>query len=116
MYSIHLDKLLFFAHHGMHDEERVTGTHFEVCIDLGFAIESTIEKLADTVDYSEVYKIVQAHMKQPAALLEKLAGKMADDIQQYDKRIHTINIRINKLQPPIANFTGNVGVSISKSY
>jgi dihydroneopterin aldolase len=116
MYSIHLDKLRFFSHHGMHDEERITGTHFEVSIDLGFAIEAPIEKLSDTVDYSEVYKIVQSHMQKPAALLEKLAGHMADDIQHYDNRIHTINIRINKLQPPIANFTGNVGVSISKSY
>ena len=116
MYKIHLDNLLFFAHHGLHDEEQIAGTHFEVSVQLDFNTEQPVEKLSQTIDYTEIYKIIQQHMREPVALLEKLAGKMADTIYEYDNRIHTIYIRIKKLQPPIANFSGNVSVVITKTY
>ena len=115
MYTIHLEKMMFFAHHGLHDEEKIAGTHFEISIDIDINSHA-VEKLEDSVDYAMVYEIVKSNMQAPIALLEKLAAQIADAIYAYDKKVSKINIRINKLQAPIAHFSGIVGVSFCKSY
>lgn len=116
MYSIHLDNLEFFAHHGLHDEERITGTQFKVSLQVDLQNNNPIEHLDETVDYSKIYQIVQSHMQRPEALLEKLASNLAAEIYDSCNGIKKINIRINKIQPPISNFTGQVGVSFDKQY
>lgn len=116
IYSIHLDDLQFFAHHGLHDEEKITGTRFEVSLQLDFTSDKQIDHLNQTVDYAAVYEIIKKHMQRPEALLERLAANLAGEIQQHHSLITKINIRINKIQPPLSNFTGKVGVSYCKSF
>ncbi len=116
MFTIQLDKLKFFAHHGIHDEEAITGTQFEVDASLGFEPGEKISRLEQTINYVDVYAVISKHMKTPEALLESLAENMADDIRKLDNRILSINITIKKLHPPVKNFSGSVGVSYSKTY
>lgn len=112
--TIHLDKLEFFAHHGLHDEEAITGTNFIVSVALSFNPAEKIEHLQQTINYTEVYNIIEKHMQHPVALLEMLAENMADEIIAHDKRIRDISIRINKVQPPIRGFRGEVGITFQK--
>ncbi len=115
MFSIHLDKMKFFAHHGLHDEEGITGTEFEVQVNISFDAEK-VESLHDTVNYVTVYEIVKQKFLHPARLLETLAQDIVAEIRKTDVRIMSINITIHKINPPICNFTGSVGVSFSKSF
>ncbi|MEO7523600.1 MAG: dihydroneopterin aldolase [Ferruginibacter sp.] len=116
MITIHLNRLEFFAHHGLHDEEAVTGTNFRISVSLSFEPEGKITSIQQTVNYADVYKIIEDHMAHPVALLEMLAENMCDAIYLHDKRIKNINITINKIHPPIPNFIGQVGVTFHKAF
>ncbi len=114
--TIHLNKLEFFAHHGIHDEEAITGTNFEVSVSVSFEPPGKITSLQQTINYVDVYKAIEKHMVHPVALLEMLAENMADAIYLLDKRIKNINITINKMHPPVRNFIGQVGVTFQKEF
>ena len=116
MFTIHLNKLAFFAHHGLHDEEAITGTDFEIDVSVQFDAGGKITSIHQTINYVAVYDTIKKHMIHPVALLETLAQNITEDIYLLDNRINSINININKLHPPIRNFIGSVGVSYSKAF
>lgn len=116
MITIHLNNCQFFAHHGLHAEESVLGTKFEVSVTLTIDAPDTISSIHQTVNYVDVYHIINKHMEHPKALLETLATGICDEIYSFDNRIKTVEISIQKLNPPILGFTGSVAVSISKSF
>lgn len=116
MFTIHLHDLKFFAYHGLYEEERKTGNNFEMNVDVVADIPDTVTKLEQTIDYAEVYQIIETRMKQPTALLETLINDLAEKIYQYDKRIKSVSITIKKLSAPIKFFNGVVGVSYKKDF
>ena len=116
MFTIRLNKLLFFAYHGVHAEETIVGGEFEVSAQITFADTKKVEALADTLNYVNLYEIIKDHFSKPVPLLETLAQNISEEIYKVDDRITSINITIDKLNAPICNFTGTVGINYSKSY
>jgi dihydroneopterin aldolase len=116
MITIHLEKCRFYAHHGLHTEERVLGTTFEVSISLSLEDPGKIQSIQQTVNYVDIYDIVKKHMAHPRALLETVASSICDDIYSFDNRIKTIDISIRKLNPPIEGFEGSVSISMNKAF
>lgn len=116
MNSIQLNNLRFFGHHGYHDEEGVVGTNFEISVDISFDAPEKILTLPQTINYVEVYEVIKVIFLKPTKLLETIADDICESIASIDKRIRTINISITKLNPPLSNFIGSVGVSLSKTY
>jgi 7,8-dihydroneopterin aldolase/epimerase/oxygenase len=116
MFTVHLNKLLFFAHHGVHDEEGIIGTDFEVSVSVSFNASEKIIALHDTINYVSVFEIIKMRFAIPERLLETLVQHIVDDIYAIDNRITTINISIYKINPPISNFIGSVGVTYTKSF
>ncbi|MBS1495862.1 MAG: dihydroneopterin aldolase [Bacteroidetes bacterium] len=116
MVTIHLNNLRFFAHHGVHAEEAIIGNDFEVSVEVAFDVPEKVQSLSDTVNYVSIYQAIKNTFIHPSKLLETLAGNICDEIYKTDNRIKNINITIYKLNPPIPNFIGNVGVSYSKCY
>ena len=116
MITIQLNNCRFYAHHGLHSEEKVLGTTFETSVTLTIDAQDPIHSIQQTVNYVDVYDIIKKHMAHPKALLETLATHICDDIHLFDKRIKTVDISIKKLNPPIEGFSGSVAVSISKKY
>lgn len=114
-YTIHLNDLEFFAHHGWHNEEALAGGNFKVNVSLQFDAFD-VEALEDTINYVDIYTLIKDKVNEPVRLLETLATEICVAIKEIDDRIKTINITITKLNPPITNFIGNVAVSLSKSY
>ncbi|MEO6583364.1 MAG: dihydroneopterin aldolase [Ferruginibacter sp.] len=116
MITIALNNLVFYSHHGVHPEETVLGTHFELDVAVTFEEKGVIKNLEDTVDYVSIYQIIQQHMQRPSRLLETVAMQLAEEIYKNNSGITTINICISKLNPPINNFTGKVGITYRKDY
>ncbi len=116
MFKIQLNKLSFFSHHGLHDEEAETGNDFEIDVSVEFDTNENIHSIGQTINYVAVYEVIKKHMSIPVALLETLAQDITEDIYSLDNRITSIHITINKLHPPIRNFVGSVGVSYSKAF
>ncbi len=116
MFTIHLNNLKFFAYHGLHEEEGILGTDFEVSVSISFKGADKVLSLKDSIDYVSAYEIIKQIFAIPEKLLETLAQTIVEALHDFDKRISTINISIEKINPPISNFVGKVGVSYSKSF
>ncbi len=112
MLSIHLHNLLFFAHHGLYEEETVVGNQFELNISVRHQpAQMPINHLSDTINYVAVYELVKKRMSIPTHLLETLVMEMAEQILAQFSLAEEVTIAIRKLHPPIAGMKGSVGVS-----
>jgi 7,8-dihydroneopterin aldolase/epimerase/oxygenase len=116
MITVHLHNLLFSGYHGVHDEERVLGNTYELNIDVTVDAKDHIDQLHQTADYVAIYEVVKKRMQIPSALLETVAQDLTDLIHIYDNRIKSVAVSIKKLNPPIVNFQGSVGVSYTKEF
>ncbi len=116
MFTIHLNKLLFFARHGLHEGESVTGTNFEINVSIQFDVVGKIDSIQQTINYAEVYALIKRQLETAVPLLEILAQNITGEIYLLNDQIRKIDVNIIKLNPPISNFSGNVGVSYSKEF
>lgn len=116
MFTIHLNNCRFFARHGIHKEEAITGADFEVNLEASFEENGAIEKLEDTINYVSLHDIIKKHLAEPRALLETIAQQIANDIYADDNRITAIAVSIKKINPPIVNFSGSVSITYAKKY
>jgi 7,8-dihydroneopterin aldolase/epimerase/oxygenase len=116
MFTIHLQNCRFFAHHGLHEEEAIVGAAFEVSLSASFEEDGNITRMNQTIDYVTIFEMVKKHFERPRQLLETLAQEIAADVCNIDARVRTVDIHLTKLNPPIANFTGSVGVSYTKRF
>lgn len=116
MITVSLNDLIFFSHHGLHEEETIVGTHFEIDAEITFQEDKRIVSLDQTVNYVNMYNVIKEHMKRPTRLLETVAMDIAKDIREKNNFVKIINISIRKLNPPINNFTGKVGITYRKEY
>jgi dihydroneopterin aldolase len=105
--------MLFFAHHGCFEAERVVGTRF--CVNLSFDVDTVkaeySDDIADTVSYLDVYQIVKAEMQIPSNLLEHVARRIIDAIAREFPAISNVVVEIQKLNPPLG---GEVGAATVK--
>ena len=116
-FNIELKGLRFFAEHGMYEEERRVGNEFEV--DISVACKSPKKKITSieqTINYVELYRILQEEFAKRRQLLETLAMDIAERIQVQFDEIQTLLITIRKLNPPITNFSGSVAITYSKEF
>lgn len=115
--TLHLHQLNFFAYHGVHPEEKLLGNEFELNISVSFfSTHSTINHIDETIDYSAIYTIVKAEMLQPRELLETFLSQLAEKIKETYPQITRLVMSLYKLQMPINNFKGRIGVEIEKDY
>ena len=75
---IFLDRIRFFAHHGVGRQETLVGNEFVVSlrlkVDIGHAMQT--DDVTDTVSYAEVYEAVKKEMEIPSKLLEHVGGRI----------------------------------------
>lgn len=110
--QIHLQKVRFFSHHGMHPGEEITGGKFEISLVTHYLpIKIPIIKIEETLDYTALFEIIKEKMKKPVHLLETLATEIAGEIIAKFSIVTEVEISISKLHPPIKNFEGSVGVT-----
>ncbi|MBV9986664.1 MAG: dihydroneopterin aldolase [Chitinophagaceae bacterium] len=116
MLSIHLHNLIFFAHHGIHQEERILGNEFELNMTVKHSPKQLpVKHLSDTIDYISVYELVKKRMALPTALLETLATDIAKQVLMEFSMAEFVHISIRKLYPPVSQLKGSVGVSFDLS-
>ena len=110
--QINLQKVRFFAFHGLDEGEEIAGGEFEVNLATYYKpVKIPINKIEETIDYTVLLSIIEERMKKPAHLLETLATEIASEIIAKFSIVTGVEISISKLHPPIANFEGAVGVT-----
>jgi len=101
MICVGFEGLQFHAYHGLYDEEKQLGNHFEVDISVEIRENDHIERINDTVDYTEVYEIIRKQMGKRVDLLETLANNIIESIWHDFPFVQHIDLMIRKLNPPI---------------
>lgn len=115
--TILLRNLQFYAHHGLHGEERKTGCTFEVNVAIDYSTgDEVLHHIADTINYATVYEMIKEKMVAPSDLLETVAMQLSEGLKTRFPQIRKISISIFKLHPPIPNFAGQVGVRFEKEF
>lgn len=114
MSIISLEGMEFFAYHGCFKEEQVIGTKF--LIDLFIETETTEAELSDnlskTINYQEVYILVEIEMKQKSKLLEHVARRILSSLKFNFPQTKYAKIKISKINPPLGGQIKNVSLTI----
>ncbi len=109
--------MVFYEHHGIYEEERRVMNSFEVNLSVSYMENNPVfERIADTISYVNLFKIVQEKMKEPVYLLEKICQGIILNIKHQYPTVSEIRISIYKLQAPIEHFVGKVGVTMHRSF
>lgn len=113
---ISIKKLRLFGFHGLHVEERTAGAEYEVAMEIFFEAKALITRLDETIDYVRVHEIIRLEMENPRPLLETVGMEIANRVKEVYPQIMEINITISKINPPLVNFRGELGVSVINRY
>ncbi len=117
MITIHLHNVLFYAYHGIHEEEKVLGSEYELSADIQFHEENeVIYSIQQTIDYVVFFKIIKKRMDVPSPLLETIVMDIGNTIQEKYDTVRSILIHLKKIHPPISGMQGSVGVTWQKQF
>jgi len=118
MDCIHLTGIRCYGYTGYLPEEQVLGQWFEVDVKLWLNLAQAAETdaIADTLDYRSVISTIQNLVKTSQfALLEKLAGTIADSILQQSDRVTQVQVVVTKPAAPIPDFGGKISIELTRT-
>jgi 7,8-dihydroneopterin aldolase/epimerase/oxygenase len=116
MGKIRLHNMTFYGYHGISAAERQTGRRFEVDVELVVDMEKPArsDKLKDTVNYTEVYLMVeQTVMQNSFALLETIAVRLSQQILKKFKP-QEVTVRVRKKIPPVPGNLDHIEVEVKR--
>lgn len=99
--TVKIEGLRFYAYHGFYDEERKKGNDFICDVEVELkSYDSLEDNISDTVNYEDIYSIVEHEMKITRKLLETVVYAIIKRIQNLDN-ITGGTVRLFKLNPPL---------------
>ena len=96
---IFLDRICFFAHHGVGEQETLAGNEFTVSLRLQVNIAPAIQT-------------VKAEMKVPSKLLEHVGGRIVKRLFGDFPQIENIELKLSKRNPPMGADIEAAGIEI----
>ncbi|MFT6855735.1 MAG: dihydroneopterin aldolase [Cyclobacteriaceae bacterium] len=103
MGKIKLEGMIFFAYHGVSDEEQQIGNRYtvNVTITTDFLAAAKVDSIAGTIDYEKIYIIVNQIMQENTRLLESLAFRIAEKLKATFGQAEKVLVSVSKHNPPI---------------
>ena len=99
--EVALREMRFFAPIGYYEEEQLLGNEFYVDLIVTFPFQSAnSEDLNNTVNYEELFQILQAVMRPKRKLLESAAEEVLNALRLKYPLLSKIYISIRKTTPP----------------
>lgn len=117
MVVIELQQVRLQAFHGVYAGEQKTGSLYEINVKVSYEEgDTTFDDLKNTINYVEILEIVKQRMRIPTGLLEKVADDIIRTIKQQYPFSTGISFSIYKLDAPVENFQGKIGVTLHKKF
>jgi len=100
---ITLDSLRFYAYHGAEPQEAIVGSWYTVDISIKADATDAIlnDDLNGTVNYAKVTDVVKQQMQIRSALLEHVAGRIANSILESFPAVQSVTVSVGKVNPPV---------------
>ncbi|WP_448634352.1 dihydroneopterin aldolase [Pedobacter panaciterrae] len=102
-----------YAFHGYYPEEQLTGIYFSVDVVVTFTPNTDTENLEHTVNYEILNNIILGEMKNTRKMLETVVKSILDRVVDNYPFIHTAEVGIKKLNPPMPGEIGHSFVQLS---
>ena len=102
--TVRLVNAVFYAHHGVMQEEHRIGGRYEVdvSIDLDFETAAREDDLSATVDYEKVYRLVREIVtRNRFYLIERLAYLIAHAVVEVYPAVEAVEVTVRKPNPPV---------------
>jgi dihydroneopterin aldolase len=101
--KICLKNIKFHSYIGCFDEEKLIGQLFSININITYNLSKPMitDDIKDTINYQNIYHIIANVMKGKYNLIERAAYKILDELWLTFPQIESIELEINKLNPPI---------------
>lgn len=111
---ISLNRLRFHARHGVLPQERATGGEFIVSVRAKYLFDKALESdnVDDTINYTEIFEIINKEMLTPSCLLEHLAGRIGRSIFNRMPMIESLDITVEKTNPPMGADSDGAAVEL----
>ncbi|QLE56692.1 dihydroneopterin aldolase [Nostoc sp. TCL26-01] len=117
MDCIHLTGIRCYGYTGFLPEEQILGQWFEVDVTLWLDLSTAAktDAIADTLDYRSVINLIQDLVKTAKfALIERLAGAIADAIIQQSTQVTQVKVIVTKPAAPIPDFGGKISIELTR--
>ncbi len=106
--TVRLVNAVFYAHHGVMQEEHRIGGRYEVdvALDLDVSGAAQFDDLSLTVDYEKIYALARrVVMENRFYLIERLAYLIAQGALELYPEVARVEVTVRKHNPPVG---GNV--------
>jgi dihydroneopterin aldolase len=112
---ISVDGLRVYGYHGVLPIEQKVGNTFEVSLELRYNAELAMQtdNIERALNYANVVEDVVELMKIPQQLLEHIAAKIAETLDDNYPAIIEGKIRITKVKPPISADLDSVSFTLA---
>jgi len=115
---VRLVNAVFYAHHGVMQEEHRIGGRYEVDVAMELSIEEAArnDRLGATVDYGTIYDLVEELVtKNQFYLIERLAYLIADEVLATQERVEAVEVTVRKPNPPVGGTADRAEVTYQRS-
>ncbi|MFY8203478.1 MAG: dihydroneopterin aldolase [Sediminibacterium sp.] len=113
---IYLNDLIFNGFHGVYPAEKKIGNTFKLDLRIQLTpTTKTIDQLEQTIDYVQVYALIQKIMAVPTPLLETIVTNIADQILAAHPMAESVYVKITKQQLSVPYFQGTTAVDIERT-
>ena len=105
-----------YSYHGCMEEETTIGGNFETDVDLfcDFKAAAKTDDLTQTIDYVTVNKIVEEEMAIASKLIETVAYRILERLQNEFKILTSTRVEIRKINPPLNGDVDFVAVVVEE--
>ena len=106
-----------FGYHGVFESENIAGQDFyvDVVLELDLTRASLSDDVSDTVNYAEITDLVVEEITgERVALIEKLAGRIAERIRRSYLQITSVSVTVHKPQAPVSAQVEDISVTIKR--
>jgi dihydroneopterin aldolase len=115
LYTINLEGMEFHAFHGCYDLEQLSGSHFEVALEITTPLGDVAAKddVTLAVNYLTVYEVVREQMRVTQHTIERVSQNIINALFDSFGQIVAIKCTVTKLAPPLGGKVRRVSVTLS---
>ncbi|MBR4302688.1 MAG: dihydroneopterin aldolase [Bacteroidaceae bacterium] len=112
--KISLNNLRFYAYHGVEPQEQSVGAWYVINLDMYADITASLQsdELSDTLNYAQAARIIKEEMQVPSKLMEHVAGRVVQRLQQEFPALQRLSFTIAKENPPVCAECGSASITV----